>query len=469
MHHAGCLSHDSGRPRDVRPRPCCLGAEQPLAPTQALAYVRIGDLHFSPDGANLAYVVASYQWDALPRVRIVNVATGVEREITPAGKSERAPQWAPDGRTLAFLSNRGGRTQVYTLPVAAGEARGLTAQKFGVDAFHWSPDGGSIAYRAKDDGAPDSGHGPQVADLESNLARLWLIDVSSGACRVLGKSGFRIDDFQWQSATRLLVSATDAPRVEEDTDRIFSVTTDGAWAVAQRPPQPFNGLLVAPDGARFAVRSTGAKGPVARDIFVGPVNGDSLRNISAPTGLAVAEVKWHDSDAVWLRVIDGFYNRIVRLSPGKPAARISLALSVASFDVAHNGVLAFVGEDYAHLPEIYLRGKDRRVRQLTHVQQGWDGVRLAPVTIFRVASFDGLPIEAALMRPAAASVDEKLPLVLLVHGGPSCEFFRRLQLGSRLGAASRGSWIPGADGQSARLKWLQRGFPQGKSRRLGRR
>jgi hypothetical protein len=267
---------------------------------------------------------------------------------------------------------------VYALPAAGGEARALTAQKFGIDAFHWSPDGGSIAYLAKDERAPDSGHGPQVADLESNLARLWLIDVSSGASRMLGKNGYRIDDFQWQTPARLLVSATDTPRVEEDTDRIFSVTTAGAWAIAQRPPQPFNGLLVAPDGAQFAVRSTGAKGPIARDIFVGPVNGDSLRNISAPTGLAVAEVKWHEPDTVWLRVVDGFYNRIFRASRGKPPARIDLALSVSSFDVAHNGVLAFVGEDYAHLPEIYLRGMDRSVRQLTHLQQGWDGVRLAP-------------------------------------------------------------------------------------------
>src|SRR5262252_891029 len=79
-------------------------ATPPLTPAQALAFIRISDLHFSPDGSHLAYVVSSYQWDALPRVRLLDVATGAMREVTAAQKSERAPQWAPDGQTLAFLS-----------------------------------------------------------------------------------------------------------------------------------------------------------------------------------------------------------------------------------------------------------------------------------------------------------------------------------------------------------------------------
>ena len=59
---------------------------------------------------------------------------------------------------------------------------------------------------------------------------------------------------------------------------------------------------------------------------------------------------------------------------------------------------------------------------------------LASTTIFRTKSFDGTPIESALMRPADARPGEKLPLVLLVHGGPSSQFFRRLWLGNRLWA-----------------------------------
>ena len=394
----------------------------PLTPAQALAFIRISDLHFSPDGSQLAYVVTSYQWDALPRVRLLDVATGTMREVTAAQKSERSPQWAPDGKTLAFLSNRTGRTQVYTMPAAGGEAVALTAQKFGVDRYHWSPDGRYIAYIAKDDAAADEKVGPQVADLEGNLPRLWVIDSRSKANRQLGKSGYRIDDFQWLSDTQLLVAATDRPAVEEFTDAVYSVsTTDGAFRLAARPPQPFDALLAAPDGRHFAVRSTGTSGPLPRDLFIGTLQGEALRNISAPTGLAVADVRWQQR-TIWILAIEGFYNRVFRLTPGTAQVQLTLPLSVAAFDVSRDGAVAFVGEDFGHLPEIYLQGKDGSVRQLTQTQQGWEGISLAATSIFHITSADAVTVEAAMVRPAASPTDAKLPLVVLVHGGPASNF-----------------------------------------------
>jgi dipeptidyl aminopeptidase/acylaminoacyl peptidase len=91
-------------------------AAQPLTSAQALAFIRIGGLRFSPDGRQLAGVVVSYRWNALAQIRVVDTASGTSRGLTPAGKAERSPEWSPDGRTLAFLSNRGGRTQVYAVP-----------------------------------------------------------------------------------------------------------------------------------------------------------------------------------------------------------------------------------------------------------------------------------------------------------------------------------------------------------------
>jgi dipeptidyl aminopeptidase/acylaminoacyl peptidase len=397
--------------------------QQPLSPAQALAYTRASDLHFSPDGSRLAYVAISYRWDGLPRVRLLDLASGNTRELTAAGKSERSPQWSPDGKTLAFLSNRGGKTQVYTLAADKDEAQALTTRKFGVTQFHWSPDGHSIAYLAKDDDAPEQGSGPQVADFPGSLAKLWVVGVASGATRTLGPQGYRIDDFQWQSPGQLLISATDRPRVEEFTSAIYSVSaTDGTLTPVSRPPQPFEGLLASPDGSQFAVRASGAGGPAARDLFVAAVADGALRSVSTPPALAVAEVRWYEKSVIWMRVVDGFYNRIVRVTEHAAPVPFDPHLSVAAFDVSPDGALAFVGEDFTHLPQIYVRTPDGRTRQVSQLQDGWQDTALAPTTIFRTKSFDGTLIEAALMRPVAAPSAAKLPLVLLVHGGPASSF-----------------------------------------------
>ncbi|HEX4080490.1 MAG TPA: S9 family peptidase [Rhizomicrobium sp.] len=403
------------------PTACC--ADPALTPAQALSYVRVGDLHFSPNGSKLAYIAISYRWDWQPHIRVTDVATGRTRELTPPKKSERSPQWSPDGKLLAFLSDRGGKTQVYTMPAGGGDATALTARKFGVDSFHWSPDGQTIAYLAKDDTAPDEDSGPRVADRESELSRLWLVDPATRKTSRLGLTGIRIDDFQWQDPAHILIAATSEPRVEEYTNSIYSVATrDGALTPVLRPPQPFDGLIVSPDGKEFAVRSTRAHGPLERDLLMGKIGGNSLHDASAPPDLAVAEVKWHEEPALWMRLVHGFRNEIWRFARGAAPQPIDLPYSVASFDVSRDGSLAFAGEDFTHLPEIYLRNKDGHIRQLGNLQQGWDGIRLAPTTTFWTKSFDGTPIEAALMMPIDAPANEKLPLVLRVHGGPDSNF-----------------------------------------------
>jgi dipeptidyl aminopeptidase/acylaminoacyl peptidase len=393
-------------------------ADQPLTPAQVLDYSRAGDLHFSPDGTKLAYVVYTYRQDWSPHLWLMDVATGASRDLTPAKKSERLPQWSPDGSMLAFLSNRGGKAQVYI--VAAGaNAVALTAQKNGVKSFHWSPNGKTIACLAQEDGAQDGDSGPQVADREGDLPRLWLIDLASKQTRKLGVTGYQIDEFQWRDGAHLLIAATDRPRVEEDTDAIYSVAiADGAVTLVSRPPQPLAGLIVSPDGAQYGLRSTQANGPDPRDLFVGA--GNDLKDISASIGFATADVRWTDPSAIWVRAVDGFHTRLYRIAPDAAPVRIDLPLSVEAFDVSHDGTVAFVGGDFAHPSQIYLREKDGRIRETAALQQSLDAARLAPVTLFHTRSFDGTDIESALMTPKARR--EKMPLVLLVHGGPSSNF-----------------------------------------------
>lgn len=392
-----------------------------FTPSEVLDYQRAGDLHFSPDGKKLAFIALSYLLDYKPRIRILDVATGLATEITPQGKSERTPQWSPAGKTLAFLSNRDGRTQVYLMPASGGAPTALTKAKNGVSTFHWSPDGASIAYLAKDDTAPPEDEGPQLADDERLLERLWVIDVASKAVHRIGKTGLRIDEFQWQTPSRIVIAATDQPRVEENTDVVYALSVlDGALTRIAMPPQPFEHLMVSPDGKQFAINATRASGPVPRDLFVGTIGGNDLRDVSQSVNRAVVQMQWHGPSTIFMSVADGFYTRLYRMERGAAPEQIKLPLSTGSFDVRPDGAIAFAGEDYSHLQEIYLRTPGGAIRQLTHMQTGPVVGHLAPTNIFHTESFDGTDIEAALVRPA--NLDGRLPLVLLVHGGPPSRF-----------------------------------------------
>ncbi|HWA31608.1 MAG TPA: S9 family peptidase [Rhizomicrobium sp.] len=390
-----------------------------FTPAQVLDYTAAGDLHLSPDGKQLAYIVVSYPKDWKPRVCILDIATGKTNEITPAGKVDRSPRWSPDGKTLAFLSNRGGHTQVYVM--AGGDTTALTSAKNGVSAFRWSPDGKSIAYLARDDNAPSEDDSPQIADDERQLERLWVIDVATKKVTRIGVTGYQIDEFEWQDNAHILLSATNTPRVEEYTDAIYSISvSDGAITEISQPPQPFEGLTVSPDGKQFAVGSTRARGPEPRDLFIGTIGANDLHDVSEPIDLAVAQIQWHDPSTIWMSVEDGFRTRLYKLQQGAKPEKIDLPLSIGSFDVAPDGAVAYVGKSFDRLDEIYLRTPDGKIRRLTQLANPVLSRHLAPTTLFHAKSFDGTDIEAALVRPADAH--GRLPLVLLVHGGPSSRF-----------------------------------------------
>src|SRR5207247_9645913 len=66
-------------------------------------------------------------------------------QLTQRGHDSSAV-WAPDGKTLAFLSSRTGESQIYLLSMEGGEAHALTKLSTGADMVKWSPDGKTIAF-----------------------------------------------------------------------------------------------------------------------------------------------------------------------------------------------------------------------------------------------------------------------------------------------------------------------------------
>jgi eukaryotic-like serine/threonine-protein kinase len=67
------------------------------------------------------------------------------RQLTSDPANDRTPRWAPDGRRIAFYSNRDGRYQIWTLNPDGGALTRLTAFRDNVVYPVWSPDGSRLA------------------------------------------------------------------------------------------------------------------------------------------------------------------------------------------------------------------------------------------------------------------------------------------------------------------------------------
>ncbi|HEX6383498.1 MAG TPA: S9 family peptidase, partial [Anaerolineae bacterium] len=123
----------------------------------------------SPDGTKAVYAVAYIgktkdEEKEFVSLHMVDANAGESRKLTDGKKCDTSPVWSPDGKTIAFVSDRYEKGQIFLLPVDGGEAQQLTHLKQGVSNPQWSPDGSKIAFTAGidygDDDPPDRSKEP---------------------------------------------------------------------------------------------------------------------------------------------------------------------------------------------------------------------------------------------------------------------------------------------------------------------
>jgi dipeptidyl aminopeptidase/acylaminoacyl peptidase len=383
------------------------------------------DVQFSPDGKHVAFVVQEpvKERNTFRHIWVYDRATHETRQWTTSAKSENSPRWSPDGRALAFLSDREEGEQIYLILTVGGEASKLTGAKNSVQNFKWSRDGSRIAFMAQEPRTDEqekkqrSGDDEHVIDSEPP-ARLWIVDVASQTVQQITKGNWAVRDFEWMPDGKgFLASATDHPNDEHlGLEKIYAIVIgDGTFQAILTPKGPLRNVQASPDGKSFAFVSSADDGPGAHDLFVYSFESKSTKNLTGPMkDRPVMQFEWMNNAEIAVLFSNGFHTELDVVNGNLRKLVKDDSLDVSHFAIGKDGSVAYTAESSNKLPEVFADEK-----AVTHLNDGFDNVALAKAELFLYKSFDGWPIEAALYRGAGARDGEPQPVVMMIHGGPA--------------------------------------------------
>lgn len=401
----------------------------------------------SPDGRFVAYQLQEPNWDENrleAELWIASVSSDQSYQLTNARGSSTNARWSPDGKQLAFLSNRDGRQQIYLAAPPSLEALQLTQTDSGINTFEWSADGRRMAFTSTES-LPAS----EVTETDefrimgappTTAASLWLIDVPlKGAAnkpqpeRLTRGADFNVGSFSFSpDSQRIAFDAT------KDTSTSSFMTSDvfvinlADKSVRKIVDSPgFDGTPVwSPDGGRVAYYTTSrAKGA---EVFyytngliaVVPAEGGEPRVLTEAFDESPLPVAW-SQDGIYFNALERSYQHLYRIDPQtKAIARMSepytSVFSMFSFSKDFKQA-AFLCADAQSFPEICVSSLEKRFapRKLTSMQEQFRRWPVATREVVNWKSKDGTPIEGVLAKPKDFDASKKYPLLVTIHTGPS--------------------------------------------------
>jgi len=436
-----------------------MAAKRGVRPGDVYLLKTVMDPQVSPDGLMVAYVVVGADKDDDETRTAVWVAPingrAAARRFTQ-GKKDHSPRWSPDGRSLAFVSDRGEKSQVFVAPLAGGEARQVTKAKWGVSSPAWSPDGTRIAYAARTGewkepkerkGAEKSA--PRVIrDLRYKLdgigffderrMHIFVVEIEPGTEKQLTNGDYYEDQPSWSPDGKTIAFVADRERARNDRQfrsDVWAVPAKGGRAV--RLSRAKGGASIptySPDGKWLAYVGHEHGDDIAQNthLLLMPAKGGAPRSLSAALDRPVTgwppyagkTIAW-EAGSKSLLFLAGDRGRISMFRAdlrGKATPVLDGERQIEAFQLAPNGEqVAFVALWPSRPGEAYSASlkNGRRELNLSHANDELlAAAEFVDVKRMTHRAPDGTEIESFLMYPRGYERGKRYPLAINVHGGP---------------------------------------------------
>src|SRR5262245_11296900 len=245
----------------------------PFSVQDMVAMERLADPQPSPDGRWVAFTRRTWDPEAnkvSTNLWLVSIDGKSLKQLTSAKASDTGPRWSPDGRTIAFISNRSGSSQIWTIDPAGGEAVRKSDFPIDVDNVQWSPDGARFAFSAE--------VYPDCNDLACTAKRDEEAAKDPVKAHVYTKLMFRHWD-TWEDGKRSHIFVWPGRSVAGPVDIMKGADADS-------PTKPFGGaeeFAWSPDGKEIAFTAKMAATPAWStdlDIYVAATDGSGYRCVT---------------------------------------------------------------------------------------------------------------------------------------------------------------------------------------------
>ncbi|MDH3455843.1 MAG: S9 family peptidase [Gemmatimonadota bacterium] len=446
---AGRVGHAQSRPLDV---------------DAFLSLDRVSDPQVSPDGQSIVYTVTATDLDNNSRstdLWLTPIDGGASRRISDQRRGGRSGRWSPDGKTVAYVTTRGGTPQIRLHTVATRRSRGVTSLVNGADGIVWSPTGTHLAFvsdvyadcpddacnRERADRAANALSQARVHDellfrhwnrwedgLRSHLFVLPIprglpVDVTAGADFDVPPPPFGgSSDYTFLADGQSLVFAA-----KRGTDQAWHTNVDlyrvgieggvqenltSALGGAEAHPLP------SPDGRLLAFLSQERAGFEADRwrLMVLDFRSNRVREVTRGFDRWVSEFLWlPDSREIVFTAQDRHRNAVFRMGMAGSPERILWWGNTSQISLAGDSLLVFVNDAIDRPGQVYVWDVRQRSepRPLTTLNaEVLAGVTMQPAQEISWVGADGNTVHGMLVRPPQFRRGERYPLLVLIHGGP---------------------------------------------------